>query len=58
MLYIYEGRAFLTFGGRLVATAAVETPAQESRIEGVFNRLSGRAARRSAPASTLVLDRR
>jgi len=59
MLYIYEGRAFLTWDGRLVATAAVTTPAQEARIEGVFDRLThGHAARRAAPATRLALDRR
>ncbi len=58
-LYIYEGRAFLTFDGRLVAHVAVTMPAQETRIEGVFHRLThGRAARRSALATRLALDRR
>jgi len=59
MLYVYEGRAFLTFDGRLVATAAVATPAQGARIDNVFHRLNrSHAARRSAPAARLALDRR
>jgi len=58
-LYVYETRAFLTFDGRLIATATVATPAQGARIEGVFDRLAhGRAARRSTPAARLSLDRR
>jgi len=39
-LYLYEGRAFLTWDGRLVAHVAVAMPAQEARIEGVFDRLT------------------
>ncbi len=59
MLYVYETRAFLTFDGRLIATATVATPAQGARIEGVFDRLThGHAARRAAPATRLSLDRR
>jgi len=60
--YIYDQRAFVTYDARLVATAAVTTPAQEARIEGVFDRLThGHAARRAAvgaPATRLALDRR
>jgi len=59
MLYVYDQRAFLTFDGRLIATAMVKTPAQESRFEGVFHRLDqGQAARRSAQATCLALERR
>ncbi len=63
MLYVYHEQAFLTFNGRLVATATVTTPAQEARIEGVFDGLTdrlthGHAARRAAPAARLALDRR
>ncbi len=65
MLYIYPrsptspGRAFLTFNGRLVASATCTTPAQEARIEGLFHRLDqGQVARRSAQATYLAIDRR
>ncbi len=62
-LYIYEDgphqRAFLTFNGRLVASATCATPAQEARIEDLFHRLdTGQAARRSAQATCLALERR
>jgi len=59
MLYVYDEQAFLTWDGRLVATAAATTPAQETRIEGAFDRLThGHAARRAALATRLALDRR
>ena len=38
-LYVYDERAFFTFGGRLIAQVTVATPTQEARIEGVFHRL-------------------
>ncbi len=38
-LYIYDERAYFTYGGRLVAQATVATPGQEARIEGVYARL-------------------
>jgi len=38
-LYIYAERAFFTYDGRLIAQSSVATPAQDARIEGVFQRL-------------------
>lgn len=41
-LYIYDDRAFLTFNGRLVATAACAMPAQQARVEATLARLNER----------------
>jgi len=41
-LYVYDERAFFTYGGRLIAQASVTTPAQDARIASVFQRLTGR----------------
>ena len=42
-LYIYQDgpreRAFLTFGGALIATATCTTPTDAARIEGLFRHL-------------------
>lgn len=42
-LYMYQDgpreRAFLTFGGALIATATCTTPTDAARIEGLFRRL-------------------
>lgn len=42
-LYVYDKRASLTFDGRLVATAACATPAQQARMEATLARLNERA---------------
>jgi len=42
-LYVYDDRAFLTFDGRLVATAACAMPAQQARVEATLARLNERA---------------
>ena len=42
-LYIYDDRAFVTFDGRLVATAACAMPAQQARVEATLARLNERA---------------
>ncbi len=40
-LYVYGTHAFFTYNGRIIAEACVATPAQETRIEGVYARLTG-----------------
>ncbi len=40
MLYLYDDIAYLTFDGRLAATATVTTAVQRARIEGVYARLT------------------
>ncbi len=50
-LYIYGTRAFFTYGGRLVATATVGTVAQETRIKGVYARLTGAHDAHGGPAT-------
>jgi len=42
-LYVYDKRAFVTFDGRLGATAACAMPAQQARIEATLARLNERA---------------
>jgi len=44
-LYLYDGRAFLTFDGRVQVTATCSTPAQEARLIALLDRLSIRSAR-------------
>ncbi len=39
-LYVYDDRGYLTFAGRVVATASVATLAQETRLIALFQRLS------------------
>jgi hypothetical protein len=41
MLYVYDEIAYLTFNGRLAATAAYHTPTEQARINGVYARLTG-----------------
>jgi len=45
-LYLYDGRAFLTFDGRVQATATCTTPAQETRLIVLLDRLTTRTSRR------------
>lgn len=45
-LYLYDGRAFLTFDGRVQATATCSTPAQETRLIALLDRLTTRTSRR------------
>jgi len=45
-LYVYDDRGYLTFAGRVVATASVATPAQEDRLITLFHRLTIRTSRR------------
>ena len=40
-LYVYGTHAYMTYSGRLIATATVGTPSQEARIEAMFARLAG-----------------
>jgi len=46
MLYVYGVRAFLTFDGKIVATAPCATPVQEDRLIALFDRLTARTSRR------------
>ncbi len=39
-LYVYDDRGYLTFDGRLIATAMCATPAPDAHIESLFRRLS------------------
>ncbi len=41
MLYVYDEIAYLTFGGRLAATAAYHTSTEQARVNGVYARLTG-----------------
>ncbi len=41
VLYVYNSIGYLTFDGRLIATASVATPRQEARIRGMLARLTG-----------------
>jgi len=41
MLYVYDEIAYLTFNGRLAATAAYHTSTEQTRINGVYARLTG-----------------
>lgn len=45
-LHLYDGRAFLTFDGRVQATATCRTPAQETRLIVLLDRLTTRTSRR------------
>ncbi len=40
MFYVYDERAYLTFDGRIQATATCSTPAQVARIEALYGRLT------------------
>lgn len=44
-LYLYDGRAFLTFDGRVQATATCSTPREEARLIALLDRLTIRSAR-------------
>jgi len=44
MLHLYD-RAFLTFDGKIVATAPCTTPAQEDRLIALLDRLTTRTSR-------------
>ena len=58
-LYVYDGRAFLTFDVRLQATATCRTPAQLARLVDLQDRLNSRLmARASAQATRVAIDRR
>ncbi len=39
MRYVYDDIAYMTHNGRLIAWASVATPAQETRIDAIFQRL-------------------
>jgi len=39
MRYVYDDIAYMTHNGRLIATATVATPTQETRIDAIFQRL-------------------
>ncbi len=39
-LHVYTGIVYLTFDGRIQATATIKTPNQAARIERLFQRLS------------------
>jgi len=41
MLYVYNDIAYLTFNGRLAATAAYHTSTEQARVNGVYARLTG-----------------
>jgi len=45
-LYLYDGRAFLTFDGRVQATATCGTPREEARLIALLDRLTTRTSRR------------
>ncbi len=45
-LYIYFDHGYLTFAGRIVATASVATPAQETKLITLFEQLTTRTAHR------------
>lgn len=45
-LYVYEDHGYLTFAGRVVATASVATPAQETKLIVLFDQLTARTLRR------------
>jgi len=49
-LYIYCRRGYLTYDGRLIARAVCLTPAQEARLEALYESLTRRARDRSAPS--------
>ncbi len=58
-LYVYDGRAFLTFDVRLQATATCRTAGQLARLVALQDRLNSRgAARASAQATRVAIDRR
>jgi len=40
-LYVYNDIAYLAFNGRLAATAAYHTSTEQTRINGVYTRLTG-----------------
>ncbi len=40
-MYVYGTHAYLTYSGRLIATATVGTPSQEARVRAMFARLLG-----------------
>ncbi len=40
-LYVYDDIAYLTFNGKLEATATCRTPDQQTRIEATLARLKG-----------------
>jgi len=40
-LYVYNDIAYLTFNGRLAATAAYHTSTEQARVNGVYARLTG-----------------
>lgn len=40
-LYVYNDIAYLTFNGRLAATAAYYTSTEQTRVNGVYARLMG-----------------
>jgi len=44
-LYVYDDRGYLTFSGRVVATASVATLAQEDRLIAIFDRLATHTSR-------------
>jgi len=45
-LHLYDGRAFLTFDGRVQVTATCSTPAQETRLIALLDRLTTRTSQR------------
>lgn len=45
-LHLYDGHAFLTFDGRVQATATCSTPREEARLIALLDRLTTRTARR------------
>ncbi len=46
-LYVYDDHGYLTFAGRVVATASVATLAQEDRLIAIFDRLATHTSRGS-----------
>ncbi len=44
-LYVYDNIAYLTFSGRVIATASVATPTRRARIAALFQRLTDQAGR-------------
>ncbi len=45
-LHLYAGRAYFTFDGRVQAVATCSTPAQETRLIALLDRLTTRTSQR------------
>ncbi len=54
MLYVYDNIAYLTFSGRVVATASVATPAQDAHLERLFQRLATHTHTKESTVMTTI----